>query len=157
MISSKQFVRQSLVAAAYVAVSLAIAPLSFGIVQVRFSEILMLLVFIDRRYSMALIVGCLLTNFFSPMGMVDAVFGTLATALCCFAMTKTKQVYFSLFLLPVINGVIIGLELAYVWQFPLLLSVLSVAAGEFIAVLIGILFYKKFEKHLRQIIGAEQK
>lgn len=152
MITSRHFIRQSMVAALYITISLAIAPLSFGMVQIRFAEMLMLLVYIDNRYSIALITGCLLTNLYSPLGIIDAVFGTLATALSCYAMTKTNRVYGSLLILPLLNGMIIGFELTYLWKLPFLLSALSVAAGEFAAVFIGIFLYKKFETRLRQMI-----
>lgn len=148
----KLFARQAMVAALYAAASIAIAPLSFGMVQVRFAEILMLLVFIDARYSAALIIGCFMTNLFSPLGAIDAVVGTLATALCCLALAKMENVYYSLVALPLINGLIIGAELTFLWDLPFLLSAFSVAAGELGAMLIGVILYKKFAAQLRRII-----
>ena len=58
----KQSVRaiamQAIVAALYVVLTWAVAPLSFGAVQFRFSEIMILLVFIDKRYGPAMILAC---------------------------------------------------------------------------------------------------
>ena len=57
-------------------------PLSFGGVQVRFSEGLSLLPILFPESVMGLIVGCLISNFFGN-GILDIVFGTLATAISC--------------------------------------------------------------------------
>lgn len=66
----------ALVAAVYAVLTVGVAPLSYGMIQIRFSEILVLLAFVDKRYAPGLILGCFIANCFSPLGMVDAIFGT---------------------------------------------------------------------------------
>ena len=132
------------VAALYAALTLAIAPLSFGAVQVRFSEILVLLCFYRKEYGISMILGCAAANLFSPMGTVDVIFGTLATAVAVtgvYLIGKRKKGKNDLprliaaSLVPVIsNGLIVGAELYYALDVPFAAGALSVAAGELLAV-----------------------
>ena len=68
----------SLIAALYVVLSLVLAPISFGIVQFRIAEVLVLLCFFKKEFCISLVVGCFITNLFSPFGL-DILFGTLHT------------------------------------------------------------------------------
>ena len=138
--------RQALAAGLYIVLSLAIAPLSFGLLQVRFSEALMYLVYEDARYSISLALGCLFVNAFSPLGPLDALCGTAATALCCWLMLRLGDPRLALIVLPAVNGLIVGAELAYLLALPLWLCTASVAAGEFIAALLGLGLYRNWRK-----------
>lgn len=140
------FTRQAMVAGLYIALSLAIAPLSFGMVQARFAEALMYFVYVDARYSAALILGCLFVNAFSPLGPLDAVCGTAATALCCYFMRRLAKPHLALAILPIGNGLIVGAELAYLFALPFWLCAASVAAGELVAALFGWILYKKLNR-----------
>lgn len=77
------FVKISVVAAIYVVLTFAIAPISYGPIQVRISEILVLLAFYDKRYIVSLTIGCLFANMLSPLGMADIIVGTLGTFFFC--------------------------------------------------------------------------
>ena len=123
----------ALVAALYTTLTLAIAPLSFGLVQVRFSEMLMLLAFIDRRYAPGLILGCFLANCFSPFGIMDVVFGTSCTAMAMVGITRYSKTLFGASLWAVFCNSFIGIEL-YLFGSPLWLSMAMVALGEFLSV-----------------------
>ena len=88
-VNTKFLVSTALIAAIYVVMTLAIAPMSFGMVQVRFSEMLMLMAFIDKKYAPGLALGCFIANCFSPFGMMDIVFGTTCTG----ASPTTAKLY----------------------------------------------------------------
>ena len=88
---TKNLVRLALVAALYAALTLALPGLSFGAVQFRFSEILVLLCFYRKDYSISLILGCFIANCFSPMALMDMIFGTLATAIAVIPMFYIKN------------------------------------------------------------------
>ena len=75
IVNTKFLVSTALIAAIYVVMTLAIAPLSFGMIQIRISEVLMLMAFIDKKYAPGLVLGCFIANCFSPFGMMDVVFG----------------------------------------------------------------------------------
>ena len=131
--NTRFLVTTGLTAAVYAVLTLAIAPLSFGMVQIRFSEMLMLLAFIDRRYAPGLVLGCLIANCFSPFGLMDVVFGTTCTAAALWGITRHSKTLFGASLWPVFCNAFIGIEL-YLFGSPLLLSMALVALGEFLAV-----------------------
>ncbi len=74
--------RAALIGALYFALTIAIPSLSFGPLQFRLSESLVLLAVIFPEAIPGLTVGCVLSNFFlSPYGIYDMVFGGIATLL----------------------------------------------------------------------------
>ena len=123
----------AMIAAIYAVLTLAIAPLSFGLVQVRFSEMLMLLAYIDKKYAPGLILGCFIANCFSPFGIMDVVFGTGCTAAAMFCVVKFAKSLFGASLWVVFCNAFIGVEL-YLFGSPLWLSMAMVALGEFLSV-----------------------
>ena len=84
-------VQCALIAAAYAALTLLLSPLSFGPLQARLSETLTVLAYFSPAAVAGLSVGCAIANLWSPFGILDIVFGTLATligALATYAMPK---------------------------------------------------------------------
>ena len=67
--------------------------LTFGAVQIRFAEALTVLPFLFPATAPGLVVGCLITNFLSPYGPVDIIFGTLATAIAAWLTVKMPRWY----------------------------------------------------------------
>lgn len=119
-----------IVAALYFVLTVVVYPLSFGEIQIRFSEILLLLCFFDKRYSFALIIGCFCANLFSPMVLLDIVFGTLQTAIACLIISYIRPLFLA-FILSIFSMVIIGLELAVSINMNMLwIFSLQVMAGE---------------------------
>ncbi len=108
-ISTRRLVTLSLVAAIYVVATLAIAPLSYGPVQFRISEVLNLLAFINPIYGVGVTLGCFIANIFSPMStQLDIIFGTLATALSVFFIGKTKNIVIASLYPTVFNAIIVA-------------------------------------------------
>ncbi len=130
-INIKFLAESAIIAALYVALTWALSPISFGSVQFRISEVLVLLVFLNPKFSIALIIGCFISNTTSPLGWWDMVFGTLATALSVIPMMKIKNIYISA-LLPVIsNAIIVSIELYFSLNIsPIWLSMITVGVGE---------------------------
>ena len=142
--TTKRLVRTAVIAALYAVLTLVLAPISYGSVQFRISEIMVLLAFFDPFYIIGLTLGCFVANILGPNGMIDAIFGTIATFISVYAISitgkyikSTKNALVVASLWPTIfNGLIIGWELNYLYQFPLLLSMIQVAAGEIVVVTI---------------------
>ncbi len=130
----KNLARLAVVAALYAALTLALPGISFGLIQLRFSEILVLLCFYRRDYSVALIVGCFIANCFSPMALMDMVFGTLATAIAVIPMYSVKNIWLASLLPIVSNAVIIAAELFIAFDQPIWLGMLTVGAGELVVI-----------------------
>jgi len=80
--STKKLVTVAVIGALYAALTLALAPLSYGVIQFRISEVLCILPFFFPESAVGLTIGCLIANLLgSGMGPVDIVFGSLATLL----------------------------------------------------------------------------
>lgn len=138
-------VKSAIIAAIYVAITLIFAPISYGQVQFRISEVLTLFAFIDPLFIPGLTIGCALANLGSPLGPIDVIIGTLATLISLlFIALIRKKLGFNIKSLiiaslgPVIfNGVIVGWELYYLFNVPYLITAFYVALGEFVVVTIG--------------------
>lgn len=151
----KSVVRLSVVAALYVALTLALYPLSYGAIQFRVSESLMMLISYNPMYAISLSIGCLISNLASPMGVIDVVYGTLATVIASVLMLKIKNKYISSLIPTIVNAIVIGIELKCYYELPLFISMLEVALGEFVVVtLIGVPLFKSLEKnkHLSELL-----
>ena len=136
--TSKDIAKIGIVMALYVILTVAIAPLSYGNIQFRFSEILLLLCFFNPKYNWSLILGCLIANLFSPLGVIDIAFGTIATILTVFCINKCKNIWIASLFASIWNSLIVGFELSYVYNLPYWIPFLEVFAGEFVVVtLIG--------------------
>lgn len=144
---TKMLVSTALIAAVYVVMTLAIAPLSYGMIQVRVSEVLVLMAFIDKKYAPGLVLGCFIANCFSPFGLMDVAFGTVCTAAALWGITRHSRTLFGATLWPVFCNSFIGVEL-YFFGDPLLLSMAAVALGEFLAVsCLGYVIFRQLMKN----------
>lgn len=163
--TTKRLVRTAVIAALYAVLTLVLAPLSYGNVQFRISEIMVLLAFFDPFYIGGLTLGCFIANILGPNGMVDAVFGTIATFISVYAISltgkyikndKTALVAAS-FWPTIFNGLIIGCELNYLYQLPLILSMLEVAAGEIVVVtIVGVPVMSLIKSKYSKLLAASQ-
>ena len=134
----------SLIAALYVALSLILAPISFGIVQFRLAEVLVLLCFYKKEFSISLVIGCFITNLFSPFGL-DILFGTLHTLVSVIFIANSKKLFIAS-LWPSVFSFIVGFEL-YLYGEPLIISTLGVLVGEFVVVtVLGVLLFLSLNK-----------
>jgi uncharacterized membrane protein len=132
-----------IVAALYAALTIGLAPISYGGIQFRISEVMTLLAFINPLYIGGLTLGCFLANLASPLGIIDVIFGTFATFLSVWMMSKTTHIFVASLWPVLFNGVIIGIELWYVFQLPLFLTMFQVAFGEFVVVsVLGVLVFR---------------
>ena len=59
---TKMLVYSAAIAALYATLTIALAPVSYGPVQLRLSEIMILLVLVNPRFKTGLILGCLIAN-----------------------------------------------------------------------------------------------
>lgn len=140
-ISVKLIVVNAMIASVYAALTLAISPIAYSEIQFRLSEIMVFLAFYNKKYIPGLIIGCIIANLFSPMGLLDVIFGTISTIIVCITMYVIKNRYLG----AIITGLIIGGELWYAYQIPYLINALYVAIGELIVLIIGALVFKAIE------------
>ena len=138
----------AVVGALYAALTMLLAPISYGNLQFRISEALCVLPVFFPYTSVGLFLGCALANMISAAGILDVVFGSLATlcaGLCAAACGREARRTGAMpsaamrvlaCLSPVVwNGVVIGAVLAWsfardaFWQSFLLFGA-EVALGE---------------------------
>ena len=151
---SKQLARTALIAAIYTTICLALPFLSYGSVQVRFSEALTLLPAIMPQSVVGITLGCFLTNligtFLGTTLPLDVLFGTIATFLAALATSKLGNLRWKGLAIPAMippvlfNAVIIGAELTYLFYptFTLqlfLFNAISVGIGQLIACTLGVM------------------
>lgn len=150
-ISVKLIVINAMIAGIYAVLTLTISPIAYSEIQFRLSEIMVFLAFYNYKYTPGLVIGCAIANLFSPMGLLDVVFGTISTVFVCIAMSKINNRYLASFVGAVITGLIIGGELWYAYQIPYFINALYVAIGELGVLIIGNLVFKTLEKNKRFI------
>ena len=107
------------IAALYAGATLLLAPISYGPVQFRLSEVLTTLCIFTPAAIPGLTIGCFLGNLASPFGWMDWVFGSFATLLAAVTGRQLRNVrlagipWLSLLMPVIFNAVIIGAELTF--------------------------------------------
>lgn len=145
--------KAAVVAALYIVITMVFAAFSFGPVQLRLSEGLNNLAAFNKRYVVAITLGCFISNMMSPMGAIDLIVGTAETFIALVTinlvtrhMSSTIMKLVASVLIATFYMFIIAFEIAYVgnsafwptfWS-----SYLSTAIGEFLSMTIGaVVFY----------------
>ena len=82
-IKTKRMANAAVIGAAYAALTMALAPISYGPIQMRVSEALCVLPFFLPYTTWGLFIGCMISNLISSAGIWDVVFGSLATLGSC--------------------------------------------------------------------------
>lgn len=148
----KDLVINASVAAIYIVLTLAFASFSFGPIQFRIAEALVLLCFFNKKYILPLTVACLISNLMSPFGLYDVIFGTTATLLSLIFISKSKNLMVASLFPVLFNGVIVSLEISLInGIFELevfLFNFLTIAIGEFVCVSVfGVILFSFLKKN----------
>ncbi|MGK0552434.1 QueT transporter family protein [Enterococcus faecalis] len=143
-ISAAVIAKMALITALYVVTTLALAPFSFGAIQLRLSEMFNYLGIFNKRYIWSITLGVALANLQSPLGFVDVLSGSLSTCIVLwlsYAMIKhqrrliskmvTTAVIFSVSMFTV------AASLTLFYQLPFFYTWLTVAIGEFLSMTVG--------------------
>ena len=134
--TTRRLVRGAVIAAIYAVLTLLLQPISYGAIQIRFSEALTLLPILMSEAVPGVTLGCLLANVLGGSMLPDIVFGTLATFLAAVATRRLRQNFWLAAAMPVIaNGLIVGavVHFCYAPEMALPLCMLTVALGEAVA------------------------
>ena len=78
-ISVKKLVTSAIIGALYAAITMALGFCSYGPIQFRIAEVLCILPFFAPGTVVGLTIGCAVANLLSSVGVLDIVFGSLAT------------------------------------------------------------------------------
>jgi uncharacterized membrane protein len=111
---TKYFIQAALIAAVYSVITLLFAPISYGIMQVRVSEALTILPYFTPAAIPGLFIGVVIANSYGGLGLLDIVFGSLATLIAAYLSYLLRKKRYLVPIPPiVINAVIIGIVLYY--------------------------------------------
>ena len=140
-----KLVFSAVIAAIYTVLTLLLAPISYGQIQVRVSESLTLLPFLSSYSIWGVFLGCIISN------LIGGSLATLIAAILTYYIGKSN-LKFKKYLAPlppiIINAVVIGFILNYTLKLPLLLSIIWVGLGEAISCyVLGLILISIIEKN----------
>lgn len=147
--NTKTISQNAIIACAYAVLTLAIAPLAYSEIQFRLSEIMVFLAFYNKKMIPGLILGCLIANLSSPLGLYDVFFGTLSTVVVCGCFACAKNRWIAALEGAVITGVIIGFELHLAFGIPFFVNAIYVMVGELAVLMLGAVIFMTLEKNKR--------
>lgn len=137
LLSTRSLCISAVIAALYAALTILLAPISYGSIQLRVSEAMTLLPMLLPQAIPGLFVGCLIANLYTGM-LTDIIFGSLATLLAAVGTYLLRRKPLLAGLCPVAaNALIVGTVLSVSFHLPLALTMLEVGLGEYGAVAIG--------------------
>ncbi len=148
----------ALISSLYAIGTILIAPISYGIVQARLTDSLILLSYLPDFGFCAVLgvtLGNIIANFFSPYGLPDVILGTLAnlfSSLSVMYVAKLKikhGIIVAAFIASLEIAIIVGVGLLYfIYSVASIeLAFLSVFTGELISIMIvGVILIKAVSK-----------
>lgn len=126
-------VEAAILAAIYAVITILLAPISYGQIQVRVAEALTILPYFTPAAIPGLFVGCIVSNIFGGNGLIDIIFGSLASLIAAILSRKASNPWLVPLPPVVVNGLVIGWMLFKVYGLPFWLSVGTVTVGQAIA------------------------
>jgi len=154
--------KASIIAAGYAAVTILIAPIAYGPIQVRISDILMPIPFIPYfgwSGVIGLALGTFIANLISPYGIWDVVLGTLANFLGgtgSYYARKINNGIIGRLIAVIVPIIVVTILIGYVllnliYEVPLFIAIGGVFIGELISVGFGgFLLITMLEKRLER-------
>jgi uncharacterized membrane protein len=133
---TKTITLSALIAALYAALTIILAPISYGSMQVRVAEALTVLPYLFPQAIPGLYIGCMTANIWGGFGPID-IFGgsavTLLAALLTFYLRRYKRPWLAPLPPVLLNAVAVGYYLHILTQMPAIISMAWVGLGQTIA------------------------
>lgn len=133
MKKTKSLVLSAVIAAIYAVLTMSLYVISYGPVQFRLSEALTILPIFTPVAIPGLTVGCIIANLMGGYGLMDIVFGGIATLLAAICTRVfRKNTFLALFSPVFFNSLIVGPMLYFVVpeSKSLLFNIFTVGIGE---------------------------
>jgi uncharacterized membrane protein len=135
-LSTRYIAQVGIIASLYAAVTIALAPISYGPIQVRVSEALTILPYLTPAAIPGLFIGCVVANVYGGLGIYDIVGGSICTLLAAFLtyfISRTRKPILAPLPPVVVNALGVSLYLHFLFQLPYWLTVTYIALGEIAA------------------------
>jgi len=146
-----RLVRAALIGGVYVALTLLFAPISFGPAQVRVSEALALLPWMWPEAVPGLFVGCVISNFVGGFGIIDVVFGSLATLGAAILTSRMPNRILAAIPPVAVNALVVGGCFVESIEVPVFPAMAHVGLGEAVACFgLGIPLLTLLERRFRR-------
>lgn len=132
-LSTRYIAQVGIIASLYAAVTIALAPISYGPIQVRVSEALTILPYLTPAAIPGLFIGCVVANVYGGLGIYDIVGGSLCTllaAILTYLISRTRKPILAPLPPVVVNALGVSLYLHFLFQLPYWLTVTYIAVGE---------------------------
>lgn len=144
----------AIIAAMYV-VATALNPFSYGMIQLRFSEIILMIPFWDKKYIAPCLLGVAIANMFSPLGLLDIVAGLLIGVISYYVVRKVVKNHFvQAIVYAILCAIIVGGEIALVYNTPFLINAASIGLSQLIVCVASVFGLNKLQR--MKLIGSEQ-
>lgn len=147
----------AMIAAIYTVLTMVFAPISFGPIQFRISEILCILPLFTPAAIPGLFIGCLLSNFLCGAAMLDVIFGSLATLIGAVGSYLLRRNKWAVCIPPIVANTIIipwVLRFAYGSEDMIWYAMITVGIGEILAIgVLGNLFMGILEKYKNMVFA----
>jgi uncharacterized membrane protein len=134
--STKFLAQVGIIGSLYAVITIILAPISYGPIQVRISEALTVLPYLTPAAIPGLFVGCVVANIYGGLGIYDIIGGSLCTLLAAFLTSissKTKKPILAPLPPVLVNAFGVSLYLHFLFQLPYWLSVIYIGIGEMVA------------------------
>ncbi|SHH52151.1 QueT transporter family protein [Virgibacillus chiguensis] len=134
----------AIISSLYVIVTISLAPISFGALQFRLSEMFNFLALYHKRYVIAVTFGVVIANFMSPTWFLDVPIGSISTFLvlifCRHVTQQMKNDILKIATTTIIFAVsmfTIAAQLTLLFDLPFFYTWLTVGIGELLSMTIG--------------------
>lgn len=148
--STTETTKMALVTSLYVVITVFLSVISFGIVQIRLSEMFNYLALYNRRYIWSVTIGVAIANLASPNGLIDVVVGSLGTLAVLIVnqqlTKKIKNMKHKMVVTAIVFAVsmfTVAAQLTFLYQLPFFYNWLIIGIGELISMTVGgiIIYY----------------
>ncbi len=136
--------RMALVTGLYVAVTLVLSVFSFGVIQIRLSEMFNYLSLYNKRYIVAVTAGVALANIASPLGLIDVVVGSVSTLIVLLINYKITRRIKNMKIKMAVTACVFAFsmftvagQLTILYQLPFFLNWWVIALGELASMIVG--------------------
>ncbi|WP_028991955.1 QueT transporter family protein [Thermoanaerobacter thermocopriae] len=138
-IDTGYIVKAGVIAAIYFVVTILLGNFSYGPIQFRISEALVVLPMVEPAAIWGVFLGCLLANIGSPFGLIDILGGSLVTLAAAYLTSKAKTFYKAILPPIILNALSVSIWVSYFTKMPYYLVALYIALSE--AIVTGVFGY----------------
>ena len=123
--------KAAMIAAVYVVLTIVLAPISFGQVQLRVSEALTIMPVFTAAAIPGVFIGCLIGNILGGAVLPDIIFGSLATLVAAVISYKLRGKGLLIASIPpvVVNMLVVPFVLKYAYSVPLPIPFMMLTVG----------------------------